>query len=87
MGLSFIFSEIIGRFIREFKGSVDWDCISKYQKLSEDFIREFKDSVNWFNISYSQKLSEDFIREFKGSVALGLYLNISEIIGRFYPRI
>ena len=50
---------------REFKGSVNWGYISKYQKLSEDFIREFKDSVDW-NHSISK---------------------ISEIIGRFYPRI
>jgi len=55
-------------FIREFKDSVNWEYISKYQNLSESFIREFKDSVYWERISENQKLSEDFIREFKDSV-------------------
>ena len=54
--------------IRKNPNSVNWGCISAYQKLSEDFIREFKGSVNWDWISAYQKLSEDFIREFKDSV-------------------
>ena len=35
--------------VREFKDKVYWDCISKYQKLSEDFIREFNLKIedNW----------------------------------------
>ena len=56
--------------IRKNPKSVNWNCISRYQKLSEEFIREFKDSVNWYNISKYQKLSEEFIVLFK--------LNISE---------
>ena len=44
---------------------IDWNNISKHQKLSENFIREFQDKVNWCNISYKQKLSEEFIREFQ----------------------
>ena len=47
---------------------VDWLCISRWQKLSEDFIREFSDKLNWGCISYYQKLSEDFIREFADKV-------------------
>src|SRR5690606_40788941 len=52
-------------FIREHKGLVNWDLISRYQKLSESFISEHKELVDWWNISRSQKLSEGFIREHK----------------------
>jgi phosphoribosylanthranilate isomerase len=65
----------------EFKDKVDWNRISKYQKLSEDFIREFKDEVCWDLISIYQKLSEDFIREFKGKVnwnLISIYQKLSE---------
>ena len=55
-------------FIRNNKDKVDWDYISKYQKLSEDSIIEFEDYVVWYYISGYQKLSEDFIREFKDKV-------------------
>ncbi|HNW65784.1 MAG TPA: hypothetical protein PKO10_01065 [Aliarcobacter cryaerophilus] len=47
---------------------IKWDCISKYQKLSEEFIREFADKVDWYNVSAYQKLSESFIREFANKV-------------------
>ena len=47
---------------------IDWEKVSRYQKLSENFIREFKDSVNWYWISRRQSLTENFIREFKDSV-------------------
>jgi len=60
--------------VEEFKDKVDWYCISKYQKLSEEFIREFQDKINWWNISQYQKLSENFIREFKHKV---IWINIS----------
>jgi len=39
---------------KKFKDNVTWNCILKYQKLSEDFIREFKDSVDWNCISKHQ---------------------------------
>ena len=52
-------------FIREFKDKINWDYISKYQKLSEDFIREFKNKVNWMYISRDKTLSERFKKEFK----------------------
>lgn len=51
------------------EAEVDWGCISKYQKLSEDFIREFKDEVDWDWISWSQKLSGDFIKEFQLTIS------------------
>ncbi len=37
---------------------LDWDDISKHQKLSEDFIRKFEDKINWEWISARQVLSE-----------------------------
>ena len=52
----------------EFQDKVNWDWISKYQKLSEKFIREFQDKVNWYDISKYQKLSDEFIREFRDKV-------------------
>ena len=54
--------------VDEFKDKVDWNGISRYQKLSENFIREFKDKVSWIYISSNQKISEDFIREFKNKI-------------------
>ena len=50
------------------KKIINWNYISKYQKLSEDFIREFQNKINWHWISHYQNLSEDFIREFKNKV-------------------
>ena len=47
---------------------VDWDYISRYQKLSEPFIQKFQDKVNWNYISAYQKLSEPFIQKFKDNV-------------------
>jgi hypothetical protein len=46
----------------------NWDCISVYQKLSEDFIKEFQDNINWDYISEFQKLSENFIKEFQDKI-------------------
>ena len=37
--------------------SIDWENISRYQKLSEEFIEKFQDKVHWKNISRYQKLS------------------------------
>ena len=54
--------------VEEFQDKVNWNYISRYQKLSESFIREFQDKVNWDYISYYQKLSEEFIREFQDKV-------------------
>ena len=55
-------------FIRKFKDKVDWNEISRHQKLSEPFIREFSSQVDWESISYNQKLSESLIREFSSQV-------------------
>ena len=46
--------------VDEFKNEVDWESISKYQKLSENFIIEFQNKVDWYKISKNQTLSEDF---------------------------
>ena len=54
--------------VEKFKYRVNWNYISRYQKLSEDFIREFQTEVNWYYISKYRKLSEDFIREFQDKV-------------------
>ena len=42
---------------------VDWNYISKNQKLSEEFIEKYIDKVNWDCISINQKLSEEFIEK------------------------
>jgi hypothetical protein len=67
--------------VKKFKDKVDWEWISKYQKLSEGFIREFKNKVDWYYISQYQKLSENFIREFKDKVnwkCISQYQKLSE---------
>lgn len=43
---------------------INWEHVSKFQKLPEAFIREFQDKVNWNIVLISQKLSKAFIREF-----------------------
>jgi hypothetical protein len=43
---------------------VDWNRISRNQKLSERFIKEFADRMDWTLISMYQTLSENFIRDF-----------------------
>ncbi len=56
-------------FIRKNADKLNWDLISRYQKLSEVFIREFKSELDWYYISRNQKLSESFIREFQHRVS------------------
>ena len=68
---------------------VNWEYISKNQKLSEDFIREFQDKVDWYYISRYQKLSEDFIREFQDRVDweyISQYQKLSEDFIRKFPN-
>jgi len=47
----------------DLKNIIDWEGVSKNQKLSEELIRENSDKVNWLWISACQNLSEVFIRE------------------------
>lgn len=47
---------------------VDWNYVSKNEKLTEDFIEKHKDEVNWDHISMCQILSESFIEKFKDKV-------------------
>jgi hypothetical protein len=51
---------------------VDWDCISQFQKLSEEFIKKYNNKVYWIYISIYQKLSESFIER-----------NIDNVIWRY----
>ena len=54
--------------VEEFGDKIDWEHISKDQKLSEDFIREFQDKVIWSLIFEYQKLSLEFTKEFKNKL-------------------
>ena len=65
--------------IKEFQDKVDWNIISKFQKLSEDFIKEFKEIVNWNNISWKQKLSEDFIYDFQDKLDMDFLIENNKI--------
>lgn len=56
-------------FIREFKYDLDWNWISRFQRLSESFIEEHKDLVDWMCISFSQALSEPFIEKYKDKLS------------------
>lgn len=49
--------------LREFACYVDWDHISKYQKLSEEFILEFEEFINWNIVFINQRLSKRFMLE------------------------
>lgn len=50
-------------FIRAFQDEVDWNIISRCQKLSEEFIEEFADKVDWDYIG-CHNISESFIEKF-----------------------
>ena len=50
-------------FICEYRKFMDWNLITKYQKLSEDFIEQFKKNFDWYNVCLYQILSEKFIRK------------------------
>jgi len=52
----------------DLKNIIDWENVSKNQKLSEEFIRENAYKVDWEYISATQKLSEEFIKEFQYKV-------------------
>ena len=54
--------------VKFIENNLNWDDISRKQKLSEDFIRTFQDKVNWNMISISQTLTEDFIEKFEDKV-------------------
>ncbi len=58
----------VKELIQQFHDKVDWEWISKYQKLSEEFIEKFQDKVEWEWISQYQKLSEQFIEKFQDKV-------------------
>jgi hypothetical protein len=47
---------------------VDWNKISKHQKLSEEFIEKFQDKIGWWQISINQTLSESFIEKYQDKV-------------------
>lgn len=60
---------------------VNWICISKYKKLSEDFMRKFKHKLYWSWVWEKQKLSEDLIRKFIDKadwLAISRYQKLSE---------
>lgn len=88
---AFTDAKIIEDHIREYHDIVEWDIISRNQKLSESFIREFQDRVDWSIISTRQRLSEDFIREFQDKVDwYRVYTSQSlskEFIQEFKPQI
>jgi len=39
---------------------LDWNCISRYNYLSETFLEEFSEYVNWIIVFDNQRLSETF---------------------------
>ena len=63
---NFHYHDIIVNYLKNNK--VDWNYISRYQKLPEKFIRKFQDKVNWDYILKYQNLTEKFIREFQNKV-------------------
>jgi hypothetical protein len=64
---------------------VNWYCISKEQKLSEDFIKKNQDKVEWDYISENQKLSEDFIKKNQDKVDWD-YISICQKLSENFIR-
>lgn len=56
-------------FMRKFHEYLDWDLVSKAQKLSEKFIEDFQNKVNWKNIfDYQSSLSPEFKEKWKHKI-------------------
>lgn len=56
-------------FMREFHEYLDWNKISKAQKLSEKFIEDFQNKVNWkYIFNYQSSLSPEFINKWKHKI-------------------
>lgn len=47
---------------------MNWNAISRFQRLDESFIERFQDKVNWAEVSIYQNLSESFIKKFQDKV-------------------
>lgn len=79
------------KLISYFGFKVDWNYISRYQKLSLEFIDKHKYKVNWDNISKYQKLSEEFIDKHKDKVDwyyISIYQKISlEFIEKYKDKV
>ncbi|CCU55607.1 tryptophan repeat gene family [Choristoneura biennis entomopoxvirus] len=85
-----ILNTIIGdafceNFLIEHKYIVNWEYISKSQKLSESLIRKCKNVIDWNNISLYQLLSENFIRDFKNKVNWK-YISYKQILSENFIR-
>ena len=50
-------------FIEKHTDEINWENISRYQKLSENFIEKYAGEVDWWIVSCRQKLSENFIEK------------------------
>ena len=76
----------IGLFVSDY---LNWDDISKYQRLTEPFIEKYKDKVNWWVISKYQKLSESFVEKYKDELNwdhISRYQKLSEQFMEKYKR-
>ncbi len=74
--------------MREFKDNINWNCISRYQKLSEEFMKKFNDridwnKINWHRISRCQIISEEFMRKFNDKID---WNHVSKNERRVYER-
>ncbi|CCU55922.1 tryptophan repeat gene family [Choristoneura rosaceana entomopoxvirus 'L'] len=72
-------------FLIENKYIINWEYVSKSQKLSENLIRKCKNIIDWNNISLYQLLSENFIREFKNKVNWK-YISYKQILSEDFIR-
>ncbi len=54
--------------IIEYKDTINFQYISKYEILNQDVIKEYKDEVNWLKICIYQKLSENLMKEFRDKI-------------------
>ena len=68
-------------FIEKHTDEINWENISRYQKLSKTFIEKHTDEVDWWIVSYCQKLSENFIEKHTDEVdweSVSTYQQLSE---------
>ncbi len=70
---------------------INWNSISRYQKLSEEFIEKFQDKVKWKVVLRYQELSEEFIEKFQNKVNwywISIYQKLTEkFIEKFQDKI
>jgi hypothetical protein len=65
-------------FIDEFQDKMNWDLISKYQKMDVSFIEKYQDKINWIELSYTRHLKLSILYKFAPKLRWNLLVQPNE---------